>query len=105
MVFYRGWFPAISEPFPCLWPMSEETIAIASDHAGFELKGSVNTELEAMGHRVLDLGVPGPDSVAYPAFADALAQALRDGRAGRGVLVFGTGIGISIAANRHRHVR
>jgi ribose 5-phosphate isomerase B len=85
--------------------MSEETIAIASDHAGFELKGGVKTELEAMGHKVLDLGTHGPESVDYPVFADALAEALRDGRAARGVLVCGTGIGISIAANRHRHVR
>ena len=85
--------------------MSEETIAIASDHAGLELKGTVKAELEAMGHKVLDLGTDGPESVDYPAFADALAEALRDGRAGRGVLVCGTGIGISIAANRHRHVR
>ena len=85
--------------------MSEETIVIASDHAGFELKGAVKTELEAMGHKVLDLGTDGPESVDYPTFADALAEALRDGRAGRGVLVCGTGIGISIAANRHRHVR
>jgi ribose 5-phosphate isomerase B len=85
--------------------MSEETVAIASDHAGFELKGGVKTELEAMGHKVLDLGTHGPESVDYPVFADALAEALRDGRAARGVLVCGTGIGISIAANRHRHVR
>jgi ribose 5-phosphate isomerase B len=85
--------------------MSEETIAIASDHAGFELKAAVKTELEAMGHKVLDLGTHGPESVDYPIFADAVAEALRDGRAGRGVLVCGTGIGISIAANRHRHVR
>jgi ribose 5-phosphate isomerase B len=85
--------------------MSEETIAIASDHAGFELKGGVKTELEAMGHKVLDLGTHGLESVDYPAFADALAEALRDGRAARGILVCGTGIGISIAANRHRHVR
>jgi len=85
--------------------MSEETIAIASDHAGFELKGALKAELEAMGHAVLDLGTNSADSVDYPTFADALAEALRDGRAGRGVLVCGTGIGISIAANRHRHVR
>jgi len=85
--------------------MSEETIAIASDHAGFDLKGRVKTELEAMGRKVLDLGTDGPESVDYPAFADAVAEALRDGRASRGVLVCGTGIGISIAANRHRHVR
>jgi len=58
-----------------------------------------------MGHAVLDLGTHGPESVDYPAFADAVAEALSDGRASRGVLVCGTGIGISIAANRHRHVR
>jgi len=85
--------------------MSEETIAVASDHAGFELKGTIKAELEAMGHAVLDLGTHGPESVDYPAFADAVAEALSDGRASRGVLVCGTGIGISIAANRHRHVR
>ena len=85
--------------------MSEETIAVASDHAGFELKGAIKAELEAMGHTVLDLGTHGPESVDYPAFADAVAEALSDGRASRGILVCGTGIGISIAANRHRHVR
>ena len=85
--------------------MSEETIAIASDHAGFELKGALKAELEAMGRSVLDLGTNSADSVDYPTFADALAEALRDGRAERGVLVCGTGVGISIAANRHRHVR
>src|SRR5690606_3947528 len=54
---------------------------------------------------VLDLGTSGPQSVDYPDFAAALARALADGRASRGVLVCGTGIGISIAANRHRHIR
>ena len=85
--------------------MSEETIAIASDHAGVEMKGAVKAELEALGHRVLDLGTQGTESVDYPDFADAVAEALRQGRASRGVLVCGTGIGISMAANRHRHVR
>jgi ribose 5-phosphate isomerase B len=85
--------------------MSEETIAIASDHAGVEMRGAVKAELEALGHRVLDLGTQGPDSVDYPDFADAVAEALQQGRATRGVLVCGTGIGISMAANRHRHVR
>jgi ribose 5-phosphate isomerase B len=85
--------------------MSEETIAIASDHAGVEMRGAVKAELEALGHRVLDLGTQGPDSVDYPDFADAVAEALQQGRATRGVLVCGTGIGISMAANRHRHIR
>jgi ribose 5-phosphate isomerase B len=85
--------------------MPDETIAIASDHAGFELKNAVKAELEAMGRRVVDLGAHGTASVDYPDFADAVAGALRDGQAAQGVLICGTGIGISIAANRHRHVR
>lgn len=85
--------------------MTQNTIAIASDHAGFELKAEIKLLLGEQGHTVLDLGTNGPESVDYPDFADALAAALGDGRAGSGVLVCGTGIGISIAANRHRHIR
>jgi ribose 5-phosphate isomerase B len=62
-------------------------------------------ELQRAGVGVLDLGTDGPQSVDYPDFADKLAEAIKTGRAKRGVLVCGTGIGISIAANRHRHVR
>lgn len=82
-----------------------ETVAIAADHAGFDLKEVLKGELSAQGFDVLDLGTTGRDSVDYPDFAAALAGALADGRAGRGVLVCGTGIGISIAANRHPGVR
>lgn len=85
--------------------MPAETIAIAADHAGFELKESLKAALEARGLTALDLGTASKDSVDYPDFADRLAGALKDGRAARGVLVCGTGIGIAIAANRHRHVR
>lgn len=85
--------------------MTAETIAIASDHAGFALKQVLKDRLQQGGFAPLDLGTDGPQSVDYPDFADKLAQALKDGRATRGVLVCGTGIGISIAANRHRHVR
>ena len=85
--------------------MPQETIAIAADHAGFELKELLKAELAAGGYKPLDLGTAGPESVDYPDFADKLAAALKDGRALRGVLVCGTGIGISIAANRHRHIR
>jgi len=83
----------------------KEVIAIASDHAGFDLKGQLKQELLALGFEPLDLGPDGTASVDYPDFADRLADALKAGKAKRGVLVCGTGIGISMAANRHRHVR
>ncbi len=85
--------------------MSQDAIAIASDHAGFEVKNEMSKLLAELGHAVVDLGANGPESVDYPDFADAMAVALSDGRASQGVLICGTGIGISIAANRHRHVR
>lgn len=85
--------------------MAQEVIAIASDHAGFEVKEEVGKLLTELGHGVVDLGATGQESVDYPDFADALAAAMAEGRATRGILVCGTGIGISIAANRHRHIR
>jgi len=85
--------------------MSREAIAIASDHAGLEVKEVLKKLLLDAGYDVADLGTDGPESVDYPDYADAMAKALADGRAARGVLICGTGIGISIAANRHRHVR
>ena len=80
-------------------------IALASDHAGYELKMALAGELEAAGYTILDLGTDGPGSVDYPDFGHALAAAISDGRAARGVAVCGTGIGISIALNRHPGVR
>jgi ribose 5-phosphate isomerase B len=82
-----------------------ETVAIAADHGGFDLKSILVPELRALGHDVLDLGTMTNDSVDYPDFAEAVAAAIRDGRAQRGVLICGTGIGMSIAANRHRAIR
>ena len=82
-----------------------DTVAIAADHGGFELKSALVPVLQALGFAVLDLGTSNRDSVDYPEFADAVAAALKDGRAARGVLICGTGIGISIAANRHAGVR
>jgi ribose 5-phosphate isomerase B len=82
-----------------------DPIAIAADQGGFELKSLLIKDLQAAGHAVVDLGTHTAESVDYPDFADALAAALKDGRAARGVLICGSGIGISIAANRHRHVR
>lgn len=85
--------------------MPSETIAIASDHGALELKNALTEDLERRGFSVLDLGTDGPDAVDYPDFADALAAAIREGRAARGVLLCGSGIGMSIAANRHREIR
>ena len=86
-------------------PVISQSILIASDHGGLELKTLLKTTLEKGGYQVLDLGTHDEQSVDYPDFAVELAQALKDGRAERGVLVCGTGIGISIAANRFAHVR
>ena len=80
-------------------------IALASDHAGVALKEQLKAVLAERGLEALDLGPFDTASVDYPDYADRLAAALADGRAERGVLICGTGIGIGIAANRHRHVR
>jgi len=85
--------------------MTSESIAIASDHAGFELKAVLRAELERLGYDVLDLGTDSAESVDYPDFARALVGAIRDGRVRRGVLICGSGLGISIAANRHKGIR
>ena len=85
--------------------MDKGVIALTADHAGYELKAALKAELEGQGRAVLDLGAFGPESVDYPDFADELAKAMADGRAEWGLAVCGTGIGISIALNRHRHVR
>lgn len=80
-------------------------LAIASDHAGVELKTALKSTLETQGHEVLDLGTNSDASVDYPDFADALAGAIKEGKAAMGVLICGSGIGISIAANRYKHIR
>ena len=85
--------------------MAGATIAVASDHAGFDLKELLKRDLLQAGHDVLDLGTNSSASVDYPDFGRAMADAIVSGRAGRGVLVCGTGIGISIAANRSPKVR
>jgi ribose 5-phosphate isomerase B len=85
--------------------MTLSAIAVASDHGGFELKSLLAQELARLGYGVLDLGTDGPASVDYPGYAEALAHALRDGRAQRGLLLCGTGIGMSIAANRFPWIR
>jgi ribose 5-phosphate isomerase B len=76
-------------------------IAIASDHAAVSLKAALVAWLRDSGHDVLDLGADGTASVDYPDYGFALAAALADGRADRGIALCGSGVGISIAANRN----
>ena len=78
-----------------------ERIAIASDHAAVELKALLVEYMRAAGHEVTDLGPGGVDSVDYPDYGYKLAEEIAAGRADRGVALCGSGIGISIAANRH----
>ncbi len=85
--------------------MSDEVIAIASDHGGFDFKELLKEDLESMGYGILDLGCHDSGSVDYPNYANKMAAAILNESASRGVLVCGSGIGISIAANRHKHIR
>ena len=80
-------------------------IAVASDHAGFDRKEILKRDLQEAGLEVLDLGTNSTQSVDYPDFGMAMADAVASGKAERGVLVCGTGIGISMAANRNPKVR
>ena len=80
-------------------------IAIASDHAGFAMKSVVVEHLSARSVACLDLGTNSTASVDYPDFAGLVAEAIARGDSDRGILICGTGIGISMAANRHPHIR
>ena len=80
-------------------------IAVGCDHAGFRLKPVIIELLQAAGHEVLDQGTDGADSVDYPDFAAAVAKLVAAGEAELGVLICGTGLGMSMAANRVPGVR
>ncbi|GGI29860.1 ribose 5-phosphate isomerase B [Bradyrhizobium guangdongense] len=82
---------------------SARVVAIACDHGGFALKEALKVALPDV--TWLDLGTDSAASVDYPDFAHKLAETIKAGKAGRGILVCGSGIGISIAANRHAHIR
>ena len=80
-------------------------IALAADHGGFEMKNKIAQYLKSKNFDVVDLGTNSADSVDYPDFAQKVVQKLLKGAADLGILVCGTGIGISIAANRHKGIR
>jgi ribose 5-phosphate isomerase B len=80
-------------------------IVVGSDHAALGLKNRVRDQLREWGHAVEDLGTSATDPVDYPDFAHSVATAVQKGDFERGVLVCGTGLGMSMAANRHRGIR
>lgn len=85
--------------------MPHEILLIASDHAGVTLKAELKHELQALGYAVQDLGTHSTESVDYPDYAREMAKAIKDKKAERGILICGSGIGMSMAANRFPHLR
>ena len=82
-----------------------EVIPIAADHAGYEMKQQLVEELRRLGYEPLDLGTHSAESTDYPPYAHDVAERVEKGSASRGVLLCGTGLGMSYAANRHKGVR
>ena len=80
-------------------------IAVAADHGGFPLKQTVIDELRRLGHEALDLGTDSAAAVDYPDFAQAVGEAIQRGDAERGIVICGSGVGASVAANKLRGIR
>jgi ribose 5-phosphate isomerase B len=80
-------------------------IAVGSDHGGFHLKVALVEHLKKLGHFVLDLGAYDENAVDYPDYARAVARAILDGKAARGILICGSGVGASVAANKFPAIR
>lgn len=85
--------------------VSGERIPIGADHAGYELKEKLKTTLAGLGYDVVDVGTDSAASTDYADFAHPVAREVETGKAARGVLLCGTGLGMAYAANRHPHVR
>ena len=80
-------------------------IPIGSDHGGFSVKEIAKPHLEKLGYEVIDFGTNTPDSCHYPIYAEKVARAVASGEADKGILICGTGIGMSIAANKIPGIR
>ncbi len=83
----------------------KKVVAIGADHGGFELKGILKTEISSLGFEVTDVGTNSKDAVDYPDFAHAVAQSVSTGKAWRGIMIDGAGIGSCIVANKVPGVR
>ena len=80
-------------------------LVIGCDHAGFAIKNAVKEHLLAKGHEVVDVGTNAPDSCHYPVYAHAACEKILGGECELGILICGTGIGMSLAANKHKGIR
>ncbi len=80
-------------------------IAVGSDHAGFKMKAAIKRALDELGYEAVDFGTDSEESTDYPEYAHAVSEAVASGQVQRGVLACGSGIGMSMSANRHRGVR
>jgi len=80
-------------------------LAIGADHAGYDLKSLLAGFLRELGYDVIDTGTDGPEPVDYPDFAEAVATAVREGRAARGIVICGSGVGASVVANKVTGIR
>ena len=80
-------------------------IVIGCDHAGFSLKGAVTAHIQSKGYEVVDVGTNSTDSCHYPVFAHAVCEKILSGECTLGILICGTGNGMSMAANKHKGIR
>ena len=85
--------------------MANKTIVLACDHAALDLKKKVIAHLEDLGYATVDVGTHTTESCAYPEYASAACQKIQGGEADLGILICGTGIGMGMAANKHRGIR
>src|SRR5215467_6062097 len=85
--------------------MATRRIALGSDHAGFSLKGDIATYIKSLGYEILDLGPHSAEPVDFPDYAEAVGHAILTGEAMRGILICGSGVGVSVAANKIPGIR
>jgi ribose 5-phosphate isomerase B len=100
-----GRVPASPEPAVQAVTSAKKVVAIGADHGGYEMKEALKPELSALGFEIQDLGTNSKDAVDYPDFAHAVAQAVSSGKAWRGIMIDGAGIGSCIVANKVPGVR
>lgn len=103
LIFFVHWY--LYNTFAQTFTILDMKIAIGCDHAGFPYKDGLSELLRNQGHMVLDFGANSLDSVDYPEFAHAVANAIESGQADRGILLCGSGNGVAITANKHQQIR